>query len=265
MSNLQEAIQLIKQGYSKIILRYNNIGDAEAKDLAEAIAQSTSLISIDLSGNQIGDAGVKAIAEAIIQSTSLTSIDLHNNQIGDAGARDLAKAIAQSTSLTSINLWYNNIGPAGAKDLAEAIAQSTSLTSIDLSYNNIGAAGARAVANAIKKSTSLSFINLFGNDIGDTNKEIEEEIQINSVIAKINQKKTDAELRAEGFKDAVIENAKAKNEKEINFEEYIEDNPRCIKSEESFELCKENYCSLAKKECAGKTFPVYEDFQNTEL
>ena len=88
---------------------------------------SGSLAELDLTDNNIGDAGAKAIADAIGASGSLAELFLGQNQIGDAGAKELARAISASGSLARLSLAGNNIGAAGVKAIAEAIRASGSL------------------------------------------------------------------------------------------------------------------------------------------
>jgi hypothetical protein len=56
-----------------------------------------------------------AVSEAIKQSSSMTTVDLSSNEIGDEGAKALAEAIKQSKSMTSVHLSINKIGAEGAK------------------------------------------------------------------------------------------------------------------------------------------------------
>ena len=53
-----------------------------------------------MSGNNIGDAGAAAIANAIAVNASLTGLDLDGNEIGDTGAAAIAKALAVNASVT---------------------------------------------------------------------------------------------------------------------------------------------------------------------
>ena len=83
------------------------------RTIAEAIGQSKSLTTVDLSGNSIDDEAASAIAEAIKQSKSLITVDLSGNCIGDIGASAIADAIQQSKSLTSVDLSDNYISDIG--------------------------------------------------------------------------------------------------------------------------------------------------------
>ena len=49
------------------------------------------IIGDNMYGNNIGDAGAAALAEALQHNTSLNTIDLRGNKIGNDGAKALAE------------------------------------------------------------------------------------------------------------------------------------------------------------------------------
>ena len=51
-----------------------------------------------MSGNNIGDAGAAAIANAIAVNASVTTLLLHENNIGDPGATAIAEALRVNAS-----------------------------------------------------------------------------------------------------------------------------------------------------------------------
>ena len=51
-----------------------------------------------------------------------------------------------------------------------------------------------------------------------------------------------------------------KKQDTISFKQFLQKNNECLKSKDSFELCKENFCQLSN--CTGKTLPDYEDFHD---
>jgi len=131
-------------------LNHTRIDDIGAFAIADAIKQSNSLATLNLSLNSIGATGASSIADATKQSKSLTALYFGGNAISDFGAAAIADAIKKSTSLMAVDLSCNRINDVGASAIADAMKQSKSLITVDLSGNWIGA-GASAIADAIKK------------------------------------------------------------------------------------------------------------------
>ncbi|XP_004346727.1 hypothetical protein CAOG_05042 [Capsaspora owczarzaki ATCC 30864] len=132
------------------------IGDAEAQAISEALKVNTTLTQFGMGTNQIGDAGATAIAEALKVNGKLYWVELEDNQIGDAGAQAIAEALRVNTTLKYLILYANRIGDAGAQAIAEALKVNKTLTSLRLSKNQIGDAGAQAIAEALKVNTNLN-------------------------------------------------------------------------------------------------------------
>ena len=61
---------------------------------------NTTLTQLDLRDNNIGDAGAASLAEAMKVNTTLTQLDLSRNPIGVAGAAFLAEAMKFNTTVT---------------------------------------------------------------------------------------------------------------------------------------------------------------------
>jgi methionyl-tRNA formyltransferase len=60
---------------------------------------TNSITTLDLSNTGIGDAGAKDLAEALKINKSITSIDLCYNKIGDTEAKALAEALKDNKSI----------------------------------------------------------------------------------------------------------------------------------------------------------------------
>ena len=116
---------------------------------------SGSLKELQLFNNNIGDAGAKAIADAIGASGSLAWLDISYNNIGDEGAKALAAGISASGSLATLWLSNNEIGAAGAKAIADAIGASGSLALKTLSVPSAIRNHAELVAACKSKGVKL--------------------------------------------------------------------------------------------------------------
>jgi len=83
------------------------------------ILQNTRLKSLWLIGNQIGDAGAEALSEALQQNSTLVELDLQFNQIGEAGAAAFVSALAHNNTLTRLDLEDYKINEARTKVLTQ--------------------------------------------------------------------------------------------------------------------------------------------------
>ena len=123
------------------------------------LLNNPTLTAINFVGNNIEDAGALSLAEALKVNTTLTSINLGDNNIQAAGALSLADALKVNTTLTSINIRWNNMQAAGALSLADALKVNTTLTTIDLENNNIEDAGALGLTQALLINPCLLKLN----------------------------------------------------------------------------------------------------------
>ena len=136
--------------------------DSKLRDLRE-----NTLKTLDLSGDEIGDAGATALADALRVNKSLETLDLDDNHIGDAGATALADALLVNETLETLFLTRNEIRDAGATALADTLLVNETLKNLFLDDNYIGEAGATALAGALHVNKSLKTLYLSGNYIGD--------------------------------------------------------------------------------------------------
>ncbi|KJE93815.1 TKL/IRAK protein kinase [Capsaspora owczarzaki ATCC 30864] len=183
----RELYDQFKNASGRLLLHKSQIGDEEAKAIAEALKVNTTLIQLSLWANRIGDAGARAIAEALKMNTTLTELGLHQNQIGDAGAQAIAESLKVNKTVTKIYLYSNQIGDDGALAIAEAHKVNTTLTKLSLWANQIGDAGARAIADALKVNTTLTTVYLHQNQIGDAGAQANAEaLKVNKTLTRLN-------------------------------------------------------------------------------
>ena len=94
---------------TSINLRGNGLGDDGASLLAVAVEmRECPLVDLNLWSNDITDAGAHKLADALAVNTSLTHLDLSGNNIGSDGADALAEACAQNRTLASVDLRNND-------------------------------------------------------------------------------------------------------------------------------------------------------------
>ncbi|XP_066024120.1 NLR family CARD domain-containing protein 3 isoform X3 [Pocillopora verrucosa] len=175
---------------AKIVLEAINECKREKSDfhshLSKSFGTGLNLTNLDLSVNDIGDAGATCIAEAIKVNKTLTNLDLRRNGISAAGATCIAEAIKVNKTLTNLDLSHNDISAAGATCIAEAIKVNKTLTNLDLSHNDISAAGATCIAEAMKVNKTLTNLYLYGNRISAAGATcIAETIKVNKTLTNL--------------------------------------------------------------------------------
>lgn len=215
VSLISAALKLNNPTFTSLHLKYNQIGDAGALVLAEALETNTTLTSLALGWNEIAEIGSTALAEALKTNAALTSLELQGNQIGEIGATAIAEALKTNstltlldmektnisnawalamadtlktnTTLTSLNIHENNIGDAGTTAVADALKSNVTLTLLDMGSNNIGNAGALAIAEAIKTNTSLTTLDLSSNQIDKAGfEELAKALKTNTTLTSLN-------------------------------------------------------------------------------
>lgn len=142
------------------------VGDFGAEIMADALASSSTLESLNLSGCGIGALGSRAIFIALKVKTSLKTLCMANNNIGDTGATALAGALTSNNSLTTLNLFSCGIGPLGSRAIADALKINTSLKTLVIDFNDVGDDGAIALAEALVWTKSLTELRLGACGIG---------------------------------------------------------------------------------------------------
>ena len=159
------------KGEVDINLRYCNIGEDEAKEVARALMDPTTNVqSLNLFGTQIGTNGVTSIAKALKVNSTLQSLDLGHNEIGDVAVAAIAEALTTKSTLQVLwkKLSENSIGVYGAKFVAkawkEALDVRSKLETLNLSGNAIGEDGATAIAEALKFNSTLQTLDLSRNE-----------------------------------------------------------------------------------------------------
>jgi uncharacterized protein (TIGR02996 family) len=128
---------------TELDLQNNSVGDGGVRDLVGAPHLVSGLRQLNLRYNRLGPAAARALAECS-HLGNLTSLELMNNDLGDDGAAAIA-ASPHLAGLTHLELRENRIGDAGAQALA-ASAHLANLVELDLYENRIGDAGALALA-----------------------------------------------------------------------------------------------------------------------
>ncbi len=163
----------------------NEFGDVGATYIAEAI-KKLKLTGLYIASNNIGELGMENIANALAQCSTLNSLDISCNcvcnnifdkiggvlttlnleycNIGEYGTHRLG---VLPESLTCLNLKGNDIDANGATHLADRLKKCKGLITLDLDNNAIGPEGATSIAGVLTQCTSIANLSLQGNYIGE--------------------------------------------------------------------------------------------------
>ncbi|NWW87684.1 DRC5 protein, partial [Rhynochetos jubatus] len=116
----------------------NQICRLGAQALAQALAENSTLTSLNLRLNCVEDEGGEAIGRALLTNTTLKSIHLGSNNLSESTAALFSQVLAQNITLTSINFSCNHLGPDGGKQLLDGLVDNKVLTEFDLRLAEVG-------------------------------------------------------------------------------------------------------------------------------
>jgi Ran GTPase-activating protein (RanGAP) involved in mRNA processing and transport len=165
-----------------LLLSQNNLGDKGLEKLANAIANSKTLIRVDLSQNAFTPRSAYSIAEILSQNESIIDLNLgsiqgsQRNRMGKDGGLAIAYGLSLKSCLVQfLNLRSVTLQNDEAEVLAESLEDYLHLLHLDLSYNRIeGARGGTAIARIIMRRVvsrggmQLQNLNLAHNKLGNS-------------------------------------------------------------------------------------------------
>jgi len=153
-----------------VLLGADEIGPEGARAVGQALLKNRSLKTVFLGCNGIGEEGAKYIAEAIENNDVVEGYWLKRNQIGLTGLQAILSALRTNQSVKTLDLVQNNLGVEGARLLEEAFvdaAHPLSIISLYLSGNEFGVDGARHIAGIIRRNTTIKHLYLGLNNLGE--------------------------------------------------------------------------------------------------
>ncbi|KAJ1567540.1 hypothetical protein HK405_005603, partial [Cladochytrium tenue] len=143
----------------RLSLKCNNLTDATAHSIADALRTNTGLRELGLEFNRLTYAGARSLARALEVNQHLEVLDLSGNPIEDAGATALARAVQFNSTLRSLRMLGCAVTDTGASAIATAIANPATVSKLRelvLSRNHIGHRTATAFANALARQSNIA-------------------------------------------------------------------------------------------------------------
>lgn len=130
--------------------------------LGNYLQRNGALKHLVLIGSDIGSAGAGNIAQGLANSSSLEFLKISQGRVGDRGALALGKAIAVNASLEILSLAFAGISASGTAGLAQGLIGNAKVSSLTLSGNLIGDEGVHHLVNALKCRPQPIALNLGG-------------------------------------------------------------------------------------------------------
>ena len=151
-------------------LSFNKISfDDTAHKISSVITNNLSLKSINLSNCCLQESGIIIIAEALANITSLLSIDMSRNSITDNSIQSMAAAVRENLLLEQLNLGhcFQSIqdltftrNKKGIKDFLMPLTMLTCLKYLDLHSSYIDEVASELLSVVIASNKSLSHLDL---------------------------------------------------------------------------------------------------------
>jgi hypothetical protein len=168
-----------------------NLTNAQARELEEALAQNTVIKALNLRYSRLGMEGAKALSNGLRNTKTLHRLKIYNAEMGVEGVNRILKMMLQENlpplkltigrevndesisliaqlleqnKLKGIGLW-GPIDSEQAKQIATALKNNHSLETLHISNASVGTEGAKAFAKVIGKHPSLTKVELTDNGI----------------------------------------------------------------------------------------------------
>jgi hypothetical protein len=135
------------------VLRYNNIDDAGALELAVALRQNNALDLLDLDSNDIGSDGASALADALAANDALKDLNLRYNPIGDDGATSIAEMLTRNESIEKVCIGV--FGEKGLKAFATCLSSMNGLKTLEVTSSGYTSEIGNSFVLALEQNTTL--------------------------------------------------------------------------------------------------------------
>ena len=169
--NLNEIFSTILRNTSSYELAFPNYNMEDGWDfrlLMTILERNTSLLTLSLSRKNLGDVEAKKIADMLTKNKKLRRLELEGNFFGPEAAKDFAKAIKVNNTLRYLDLENNNLtnkgtDTSGIKELLIALQSNTMLISINLSNNYLNAEVGGMIVDMFRSNKTIIHFEFFQN------------------------------------------------------------------------------------------------------
>ena len=144
----------------------NKLGIQGAKQIAVISSSAPNIVRLNLADNEFGDEGMSLVCQALANSQSLTSIDLSRN-FSKVPTKGRGQAIEDLIFLISSDCPLEKLSLAGSKNFnlktdilsfIDAVATNDTLLFLDISSNQFGNKGAIAIGKMLQTNRKLEHL-----------------------------------------------------------------------------------------------------------
>jgi len=146
------------------------LGTEGCKLIAEALRNVQQLETLRLMGCGARWQGAEAMANALAQNTSLLTLDFSYNMLGARGVKALVtNGLTENERLTRLSLAGNHIGKKGIEAISSLLstqgATRGAVVELDLSHNLLDYKDMRTLAPALRQDSTMQILDLSCNDL----------------------------------------------------------------------------------------------------
>ena len=114
-------------------------------------SNNPSITQLNVYNYELGDDRIEILADAIASSSQIVTLDVGRNNLTVVGASALAAGLRANESIHTVWLRENAIGQLGVEAFADMLESNQSLTALSLGRNGINHDGAAALALGLKR------------------------------------------------------------------------------------------------------------------
>lgn len=162
-----------------LTLDHNHLTSKTEIVIAGTLRSNTSLKSLSLAWNQ-GIKDARTIAGALLENSTLTGLNLQGTQLTNITGIAFARALETNTSLRSLDLSRNDLYVNAGVALARALKSNKTLTTLNLQGNQLGKKTMDEMVNetvkeltkTLRTNTTLKYLDLIDNLLTPQEKQI---------------------------------------------------------------------------------------------
>lgn len=136
------------------------LSDADMQDVADIVAESPQLKTLNLGLNSFTHTGLPALATAVAQKGGLESFSIPQNPLGEGAGAPLASIVEHSPQLSVFEISSSQLRSSDIRQVTQALGHSEHVSGAYFAYNNTSQDIAPDIADFLKQNRSLTHISI---------------------------------------------------------------------------------------------------------